>query len=332
VTDREDVTTERLLAELRAAIEDFDDILTEPDPRARVLALVPAANLMSELGKSLVTPGLAASARDRILAYLRRYPATVIASEELAVVSGISEYARRIRELRKEHGWPIYSGITISELASEEVWEAAEGHALEPEELQGMAPDDYILLGEQDRDAAHRWSIANEIRKRTDLSLRDRLLAYLRANVGHPVTGEELRYVANGKQSWPRRTRELRTEYGWPLSTRMSGRPDLPLGAYLLEEDRQLPVHDRNIPDSVRVEVLERDGFACVCCGWSPNRRTEGDPRTLLELHHIEHHVERGPNRAANLVTLCNVHHDKLHREDVRGREAFKRWLSRCQG
>ena len=107
----------------------------------------------------------------------------------------------------------------------------------------------------------------------------------------------------------------MRTEDGWPIVTRNSGRTDLPVGAYVLEEDRQAEPHDRHIPDSVRVEVLVRDNFKCVECGWDRSLRIKGDPRNRLELHHKQHHKNKGENTAANLLTLCNVHHVEAHRK-----------------
>ena len=132
---------------------------------------------------------------------------------------------------------------------------------------------------------------------------------------GQPVTGEELRYISRNKSDWPRRTRELRTEFGWPIITRNTGKPDLPVGVYVLERNRQSPVHDRNIPDPVRGKVLQRDGYACTKCGWTHTTWNRSDPRSL-ELHHKKHHVVGGENTAENLITLCTVCHDDLHRRE----------------
>ncbi|MBC2663374.1 HNH endonuclease [Novosphingobium flavum] len=169
-----------------------------------------------------------------------------------------------------------------------------------------------LVRAEQDRDAAFRWHRLNSIRKKK-IAVKDKLLEYLRANVGQPVSGEDLRYLANNKKEWARRTRELRTQGGWPVMTLQQGRKDLPVGSYVLEEDRQTYEHDRKIPDSVRIEVLERDKFGCRVCGWTRDAAHRDDPRRLLELHHIEEHAKGGSNEAANLVTLCNVHHDDYH-------------------
>ena len=155
-----------------------------------------------------------------------------------------------------QFGWAIVSGVTIKEMREEEAEEV-------PDELKAMRPNEYVLLSaEEDRDAAHRWHVANTIRKQRG-SVRDKILKFLKANVGRGVTNEELRYVAGDKTEWARRVRELRTEFGWPIATKTTGRPDLGVGVYVLQADRQSPEHDRSIPDDVRREVLRRDGYKC---------------------------------------------------------------------
>lgn len=173
----------------------------------------------------------------------------------------------------------------------------------------------YVLMREeQDRDAAHRWNVLNEIRKKK-VSVKEKIIEYLRKNVGTPVTGEELSYLAGDTKEWARRVRELRTEDGWPIATKNTGRNDLPVGVYVLEEDRQAYEHDRIIPDPIRVAVLERDGFKCTCCGWSRDKLNRDDPRKMLELHHKQQHKDGGENTVENLITLCNVCHDAIHRQ-----------------
>jgi hypothetical protein len=157
-----------------------------------------------------------------------------------------------------------------------------------------------------------RWKIANDIRRKKT-SVQAKVLDFLRGNVGHPVTGEELRYVADNKTEWARRVRELRTEQGWPILTRNTGRPDLQMGAYLLEEDRQSPAHDRKIPDPVRREALVRDNYTCQKCRWTHKQWNPSDPRHL-ELHHKEQHAKGGENTKENLLTLCTVCHDEIHK------------------
>ena len=275
--------------------------------RTQVLSLLPVWDSLKELGTSLLPPDTARSARDRILFYLRQYPCQIISHKEIMIIAGISEWARRVRELRVEYGWTIMSGTTAREMQET-------GELVNIPDCSEMKPEDYILIDAlQDKEAAYRWNVANEIRKSTG-GTKTHILEYLRRNVGNPVSGEELRYVANNTTEWARRVRELRTEEGWPVRSRQNGRPDLAVGVYLLEEDRQAPVHDRKIDDRVRRDVLVRDGYCCVGCGWTREQWNADDPR-YLELHHLEHHVDGGSNTAENLKTFCNVCHDVTHRK-----------------
>jgi hypothetical protein len=304
---------EEIRRKLTSLLKNFEKKLEVDNLRAQVLELVPAYKLLNDLGSSLIPENIPA-ARDRIIFYMKKYPLTRIKGEELMVVAGISEWARRIRELRVEYGWSIVTGVSATEMARE--GELGVGGV----DTLKMAPDEYMLLNsEPDRDAAYRWNIANEIRKEKNISVRDKILKFLRANVGTSVTGEELRYVANDKTEWARRVRELRTEQGWPVVTKQTGMPELPIGSYLLELDRQAPVHDRTISDKVRGVVLRRDKFSCQECCWHIDEYNRADPR-ILELHHKKHHAAGGGNTEANLVTLCNICHDEIHALDSKGR------------
>lgn len=312
---------ETLRKQLLELIADFEHKLLEDSLREQVLMLIPANHLLRDLGSSLLNEENCNSARDRILAYLLKYPQTIIHGDELMVVAGISEYARRIRELRVQFGWSVLSGITLKEMIEQQDISLEE---LQITSVNCIKTDIYALMTlEQDREAALRWNEANVLR-RSKISTKDKILSYLRNNVGRPVTGEELRYLANDNKEWARRTRELRTEDGWPIATKNSGRPELEVGAYLLEEDRQAPIHDRKIPDPVRVNVLERDHHCCRNCHWSHTKKIANDPRMFLELHHIEHHVNGGENTPANLITLCNVCHDDVHRKNISKEKLIK--------
>jgi hypothetical protein len=300
-------TAEHYQASLINLLQNFD--ASCPDLREKVLDLVPAWDLLNSLGKSLIPYEIARSGRARLLHYFQQYPKTVLSRKELAIVAGIDDWPRRVRELRKEFGWNIASGLAMKEMLS--AGESESGNGLP--DCSHMTPDDYIMLSsEQDRDAAHRWRVANDIRKGTG-GAQAKLLAFFLENVGKPVSGEELRYVTKDKSEWARRTRELRTEEGWQICTHWNGRPDLPPGMYVLESTRQLPAHDRKIDDKVRREVFVRDNHTCQTCGWSHNLWNPSDPRHL-ELHHIKHHATGGKNLEGNLKTLCNVCHDQEHR------------------
>jgi hypothetical protein len=214
-----------------------------------------------------------------------------------------------------QEGWPILSGITANEMREEMLENLLAGENDIP--LPPMTPSQYLLLEDrQDLDAASRWQKANQIR-RSSASVRDKILRHLRENVGQRVTSEELRYVAGDATEWARRSRELRTEFGWPVITRNTGDPSLPIGVYVLERDEQAPPHDRHIREVVRREVMRRDNWSCrwTGCGW-PHGFSPQDHR-FLEAHHVEHHAEGGENTPENLVTLCNLHHDEVHRTGI---------------
>jgi len=266
--------------------------------RQKVLTLAEIYETVKDLGVNAVREhGLdVRTARERIRLYLVEYVGEVIGGAELAVVSGIADYARRIRELRVEQGYQI-----------------ASGNSPDPETGVSLKPDEYTLVDARpDEDAARRWHIANRIRRSQDGSQR-RLLAYLMENVGRVVTTDELWYVANRAKEYARRVRELRTEDGYAIATRFTGRPDLKAGQYVLQcAERIAEPHDRRIPEEVQRRVYERDENMCRVCGWKAGRRLGDDPR-ILELHHVEHHRQGGQNVAENLIVICSRCHDEVH-------------------
>jgi len=200
--------SQNIIVELRKLIKNFEDELQSGTLRKKVLALIPCFHQLRVLGSSLLPSDCKESARARILHYLKKYSKIVISGDELLVVSGIQDYPRRIRELRKEFGWSVVSGKTAKEMADED------NLSIKGVDILSMDTSDYILLSvKQDRDAAHRWFLANDIR-RSKLSARNKLLKFFKQNIGKEVTGEELRYVAKDSTEWARRVRELRTEYG----------------------------------------------------------------------------------------------------------------------
>ena len=294
--------SKQAVVELFAAFEG-----TNPtEIRERVLRLVDLYDAVVAIGKSILPEASKISARDRILKYLQLYPGIIISYKELMIISAISEWARRVRELRVQYGWKIVTAHSLKDMM-------AEGETIPFLGLELADPNDYVLIDtKQDREAAFRWNTANSIRRK-NLSVKDAILEFLKLNVGKPVSGEELRYVANEATEWARRVRELRTEQGWPIATHMSGRPDLVVGEYVLESGIPGIIHDRYIPDEIRASVLERDKYKCVRCGWSREAWTAAEPR-FLELHHKKQHVDGGENTSENLETLCNKCHDAVPR------------------
>jgi len=267
---------------------------------------------MSDLGVTILRDGgiSATTARERIRLYLIMYVGETIDGEELQVVGGIAEFARRIRELRTECGYHIASGSSP-----------------DPQSGIDLKPDQYMMVKvAADTDAARRWHVANRIR-RSPGGAKSKLLRFLQENVGQIVTTEELSYVAKSAKEFARRSRELRTEDGYALATRFSGRPDLSAGEYILESiDRVAEPHDRKILLEIAKAVYDRDRNACVCCGWNRQTANSNSPR-ILELHHLDAHADRGANSYENLAVLCSRCHDDVHagrRTVTRAGDGFK--------
>ncbi|WP_247237995.1 hypothetical protein [Telluribacter sp. SYSU D00476] len=146
---------------------------TTTDFRTKVQKLIPAFMLLRKIGISIIDSHTEYSARERILLYFRKNPMTIIETEELMVVSGISEYPRRIRELRVQEGWPILSGKTVKSMQGANEWD---NNSLD---VNRIKPDEYILLkDQQDRDAAYRWKQINQIR-REKIAVQDKIIKYL---------------------------------------------------------------------------------------------------------------------------------------------------------
>lgn len=289
---------EWLIQQLDGRLRSLNVDLAGLDLRGKVLRLVELQHDVSDLGVNVVREaGIdAAAAKERIRLYLAHYVGTVINGEELGIVSGISDYPRRVRELRKEDGYQIASGASP-----------------DPEVGIDLRPEEYLLVTAQpDTDAARRWHIANRIRKGAG-GTQARVLAFLQENVARVVTTEELAYVAKDAGDFPRRVRELRTEQGFMIATRFTGRPDLGMGQYVLESlERRAEPHDRHIDKDVQKAVYARDNNTCISCGWTRQQWTREDPR-ILELHHLDEHAGGGPNTEENLVVLCSRCHDDVH-------------------
>jgi biotin operon repressor len=228
-------------------------------------------------------------ARSMILAHLQTRLGEWVEGQELAAISGIQEWARRVRELRVEDGYDIEEDAGRYRLRS-------------------MEPD-----GE----AAQKWRTANEIRRHPG-GARERILKYLIAEVGHVVTRDQLDYVAKIKEG-SRRVRELRDELGWPIESHIDV-SFLQPGQYRLvsvDPDDRRDIRQRLYPEGLRARVFERDNFTCQQC--QRNREhaaASGDSRFYLEVHHrnaIADQLDGLPpeqlNDPSNLVTYCHGCH-----------------------
>jgi 5-methylcytosine-specific restriction endonuclease McrA len=56
--------------------------------------------------------------------------------------------------------------------------------------------------------------------------------------------------------------------------------------------------------EQLRLEVLRRDGWQCLCCGSQNN----------LQIYHKQFRGRSGDDSEQNLITLCAARHNSLHR------------------
>ncbi|MFI8238537.1 HNH endonuclease [Streptomyces sp. NPDC085866] len=221
------------------------------------------------------------SGRDAILLYLRKHVGQSVPADALAGVACIAEWARRVRELRVEYGWPIESGITRDD----------------------MPHDHYVLTADQpDEELAERWRLAKYARG-LKAGGKIKMLTYLQTISPQPADKDLLSYIA-GIKSYARRIRELEEE-GWQVVSSIDD-PTLPPGSY------RLPTLDKRPPRvreaiKLRYEILERDNKTCQDCGRIPGQGVS------LQVHHILPVHQGGMNDRDNLVTLCSECHGGRH-------------------
>lgn len=280
------------LRELARRLEGIADDLSEQTTRANLDNVIADLRIfvVRQFGRRpRAAPGQGAP--QAILAHLVSNVGVWVDGEELAIVSGIGEWARRVRELRVEQGYDIV--------------EDGERYM-----LRDVQPD---------AAAAARWQQMNTIRN-SGGSGKDRIKAFLRAYVGEVVTRDDIDYVAKIKEG-SRRARELRDELGWPLESYIED-PLLKPGEYRLvsvDDADLMDPRQRLYPENLRAYVFERDEFTCQSCG---NDRVKaeaaGDRRFYLEVHHVNAVAEQLDalpadqlNDESNLVTYCHRCHLK---------------------
>lgn len=239
----------------------------------------------------------------KLLDYLKAGLGQEFHREELSIIARIDDWARRLRELRVEHGYDV-------------------------EHLDG---DFYVLHSAQpDAAKADEWRTANRIRNLRGASVTQKIEKFLLANVGHKVRRDQLDYVAKGRKEATRRTRELRDEEGWPIVSHIDD-PNLRPSEYMLLSadplDRADP-NQRHYPVGVRTKVFKRDGYRCQNCGRTrQDALGEGDTRFILECDHKvgvadpSNLTEQQKSDPDNLQTLC--HH--CHAQKTGGSQAQQR-------
>ncbi|MCZ2849132.1 HNH endonuclease [Modestobacter sp. VKM Ac-2978] len=287
----------------------------EADAVFETLADLQLAVVRSYGGRKPKAPS-GVGAQTRILQHLQARCGEWVSGEELAAVSRIGEWARRVRELRVERGYDI-------------------------QEESGL----YCLVSvEPSEEAAQRWRLLNEMR-RTDGSPRDRVLALLTHYEGGVVSQVELDYVSRGRDSGLR-VRELRDDEGFPIESSADA-PDLATGEFRLVSSAQEDRHDprqRLFDERVRQQVFQRDNFTCWRCRRNKQiAGREGDARFHLELHHLEaggESLDRLPveqlNDRAQLATYCRACHRQAandsHRQRRVARADDQGWLPGSTG
>jgi len=227
------------------------------------------------------------SARSAILQYLRSRVGETVRKEELRGVAAIYEWARRVRELRVEQGWPIETGTQQPDLS----------------------PSEYVLVSDEpDEQLAADWQLAKRMRNLKHpngrpMSAQDRGLEYLKALSPRAADKDQLTYVMN-ISSHARRIREL-DEYGWQIVSNVDD-PSLAPGSYRMVSLERRPPRVREAI-KLRHHVLERDQKTCQDCARTPKDRVP------LQIHHKKFVSQGGDNSMDNLVTLCSDCHAGRH-------------------
>jgi 5-methylcytosine-specific restriction endonuclease McrA len=142
---------------------------------------------------------------------------------------------------------------------------------------------------------------------------RQKILDFLLNHVGEVLDGQEIRAASGGASEWARRLRELRDEYGWPISTNKD-RGDLRPGQYRLESTKRRPAFKRGISKETRAIVLERNGYTCQSCGLAAGDQDPFHPgRTVrLTIGHIIDKSKGGCDDPRNLRAVCEVCNEGL--------------------
>ena len=141
------------------------------------------------------------------------------------------------------------------------------------------------------------------------LSAKKKLRQFLLQRVGEVVTATQLSDAVGPEVTeWARRLRELRREEGWRISSN-NDRYDLKPGEYVLEEpppDIGEYQFSSSISNSLRAEILERNGYICQMCGIGAGDIMDDGRQARMHIGHIIDRDHGGTNERTNLRTLCS--------------------------
>lgn len=121
------------------------------------------------------------------------------------------------------------------------------------------------------------------------------------------MTTQQISEVA-GIRDYQRRIRELRNEEGMQIQS-YKDRLDLKPFEYILISLERLPAIERGVSNSLRMEILERDGFTCQLCGRTGGDADPSNPARKVRLV-IDHEIpveQGGTNERSNLRVLCSA-------------------------
>lgn len=225
-------------------------------------------------------------ARARILKYLTTHIGEWVSGEELSAVSGIQEWARRVRELRVEDGYEI---------------EESNGRY----RMRSREPDSVRRL---------RWRTVTKVKEGPG-NAEQKVATLLESLQALPVLVDELDRVAGSKDG-ARLARRLRTEQHWPIETDADNSA-LSTGQYRLvaaSPYHRLPGGQELFPEDVRRALYRRDGHRCWTCGGVANRTdAEATNPFYLVVRHLDASGAALPKLPANalndlsrLATSCN--------------------------
>jgi hypothetical protein len=221
-----------------------------------------------------------------LLTYMRERLGQWIYADELAAVSGVDAWTRRLRQLRVESGYDI---------------EEHDGQY----RLRALAPDP---------ERRERWQTVTRLRD-MKVGAEERAHALFQHLVNQVITVDELNRVAHNKDG-ARLARSLRSSDGWPIET-VGDAPDLGSGEFRLAslDDRdRLPSTQKLFSEDVRASVFARDGYRCWDC--HTDRRDAagaGEAPFFLLVRHVDCKPSKLQSLPAGqlaepryLATVCN--------------------------